>query len=87
MSDRPTSETEKIYRLIEDLKGERDRERDLIGFYIKELHRTERERDEAREALRKAIRFVEVFEPWTREGEVEQNETLAIAKKALEAAK
>ena len=46
-----------------------------------------RERDEAREALRKAIRFVEAYEPHSRGVEVDQNETLNIIRKALEETK
>ena len=42
---------------------------------------------EAREALRKAIRFVEAYEPHTRGVEADQNETLSIIRKALEEAK
>ena len=45
------------------------------------------ERDEAREALRKAIRFVEAYEPHSRGVEVDQNETLNIIRKALEETK
>lgn len=46
--------------------------------------RLERERNAAREALRKARRFVEAFETCSRGAEVDQNETLNIISKVLE---
>jgi hypothetical protein len=49
--------------------------------------RLERERDEAREALRKAIRFVEAYEPHSRGVEADQNETLSIIRKVLKETK
>jgi hypothetical protein len=47
----------------------------------------ERERDEAREALRKAIRFVDAYEPHSPITEADQNETLSIIRKVLEGVK
>ena len=52
-----------------------------------ELSEVLRELAEAREALRKAIRFVEAYEPHSRGVEADQNETLSIIRKALEEAK
>jgi hypothetical protein len=46
-----------------------------------------RERDEARDAIRKAIKFVEAYEPHSRGVEADQNETLNIMLKALEETK
>jgi hypothetical protein len=46
-----------------------------------------RERDEAREALRKAIIFVDAYEPHSPITEAEHNETLSIIRKALEGVK
>ena len=51
------------------------------------LETLRRERDEAREALRKAIRFVEAYEPHSRGVEADQNETISIMLKALEETK
>ena len=42
------------------------------------------ERDETREALRRAKRFVEAFEPRSRGAEIDQNETLNIISKVLD---
>ena len=59
----------------------------LAATLTVKCEKLERERDEAREALRKAIRFVEAYEPHSRGVEVDQNETLNIIRKALEETK
>ena len=75
MSERPTPETD----------SENDLQCELAAWEL--LAEARRERDEAREALRKAIRFVEAYEPHSRGVEVDQNETLNIIRKALEETK
>jgi hypothetical protein len=51
------------------------------------LTRALRERDEARQALRNSIKFVEAYEPHSRGAEADQNETLSIIRKVLEETK
>jgi hypothetical protein len=102
MNDTPTPETDACWHdggcnILEHarrIERERDEAREQSAIYAAEREHNamqalayKAERDEAREALRKAIRFVEAFEPCSRGTEVEQNETLAIARKALEGAK
>ena len=58
-----------------------------IQRITKERDKYKQERDEAREALRKAIRFVEAYEPHSLGVEADQNETLSIIRKALEEVK
>jgi tetratricopeptide (TPR) repeat protein len=60
---------------------------DRIDAIESDARRYLRESDEAREALRKAIRFVEAYEPHSRGAEEDQNETLSIIRKALEGVK
>lgn len=80
---RPTPETDAVLaRLVKNQAGN-----SCDAVVIHHARKMERERDEAREALRKAIRFVEAYEPHTRGVEADQNETLSIIRKALEEAK
>jgi RIO-like serine/threonine protein kinase len=83
MNNRPTPETDAaLARLVKNQAGN-----SCDAVVIHHARRLERERDEAREALRKAIRFVEAYEPHTRGVEADQNETLSIIRKALEETK
>ena len=83
MIKRPTPETDDVLaRLVKNKAGN-----SCDAVVIHHARKLERERDEAREALRKAIRFVEAYEPHTRGVEADQNETLSIIRKALEEAK
>ena len=84
------AEAEKIRIERDEARTELEMWRDgniLHEIHRDELEKVERERDEAMEALRKAIRFVEAYEPHTRGVEADQNETLTIIRKALEEAK
>ena len=73
--------------LSRKLERERDEAREKAERYRIEANAMMMQRDEAREALRMAIRFVEAYEPHTRGVEADQNETLSIIRKALEETK
>lgn len=80
----PTPRTEAV--MVDPLSGWNDLAQ-LARQLETELSEVLRELAEAREALRKAIRFVEAYEPHSRGVEADQNETLSIIRKALEEAK
>ena len=60
---------------------------DITTMTRNHYERILRELAEAREALRKSIRFVEAYEPHSRGAEADQNETLSIIRKELEETK
>lgn len=98
MNNRPTPETYALYEQMMaknpgnfihleeflELACRLERERDEARRECKFLWR---ERDEVRETLRKAIRFVDAYEPHSPITEADQNKTLSIIRKVLEGAK
>ena len=84
MNTQPTPRTEAV--MVDPLSDGNDLPQ-LARQLETELSEVLRERDEALEALRKAIIFVDAYEPHSLGVQEQHNETLSIIRKVLEEAK